>query len=75
MQGVYIPDMVHELTTQRLLTMEWVEGVRIRSAGEDPSVGRSLAREDMRLVGVSGFPLFPPTSRPLPSGSGAAFED
>ena len=61
MQGVYVPGMDHELTTQRLLTMEWVDGVRIRSAGEDPSVGRALSRDDMYLVGVSistnAFPL------------------
>ena len=44
--------MVHELTTRRVLTMEWVEGVRLRSAGEDPSAGRALNPEDMRLVGV-----------------------
>ena len=50
-------DMEHELTTQRLLTMEWVDGVRIRSAGEDPSVGRALAREDMKLVGVRAPPF------------------
>lgn len=46
--------MIHELTTRRVLTMEWVEGVRLRSAGEDSSAGRALDPEDMRLVGV-GF--------------------
>ena len=56
-QGVYIPEMVPELTTQRVLTMEWVEGVRLRSAGEDPSAGRALNPEDMRLVGVRPFHL------------------
>lgn len=46
--------MVPELTTQRVLTMEWVDGVRLRSAGEDISEGQALNPEDMRLVGVSG---------------------
>lgn len=53
-QGVFIPNMIHDLTTRRVLTMEWVDGVRLRSAGEDSSSGRALNPEDMRLVGV-GF--------------------
>lgn len=52
LQGIYIPGMLEDLTTQRVLTMEWVDGVRLRSAGEDPSVGRALDPQDMKLVGV-----------------------
>lgn len=33
MQGVYVPKMVAELTTERVLVMEWVQGNRLRSAG------------------------------------------
>lgn len=32
-QGVYVPKMVAELTTERVLVMEWVQGNRLRSAG------------------------------------------
>lgn len=52
-QGVYVPEMVHELTTERVLTMEWLDGVRLRSAGDDPSKGTLLNLEDMKLVEVS----------------------
>ena len=57
LQGVYIPSMLHELTTQRVLTMEWVDGVRLRSAGDDPSVGRALSSQDLKLVEVRPWPL------------------
>ena len=49
--------MVHELTTERVLTMEWLEGARLRSAGDSPSAGRLLQNEDMRLVGVRHFKI------------------
>lgn len=32
LEGVYVPQMYTELTTQKVLVMEWVEGERIRSA-------------------------------------------
>ena len=34
MQGVYIPKMRADLTTQKVLIMEWVDGKRLRSAGK-----------------------------------------
>ena len=34
MQGVYIPKMRADLTTEKVLIMEWVDGKRLRSAGK-----------------------------------------
>jgi hypothetical protein len=31
LDGVFVPDMYEDLTTQRVLIMEWVEGRRLRS--------------------------------------------
>ena len=34
LEGVYVPSMLPELTTRRVLVMEWVDGTRLRSAGD-----------------------------------------
>jgi len=33
LEGVFVPDMRVDLTTRRVLVMEWVDGTRLRSAG------------------------------------------
>ncbi|KAK9810297.1 hypothetical protein WJX72_008275 [[Myrmecia] bisecta] len=50
MEGVYVPDMYLDLTTERVLVMEWVEGVRLRSATQGYSAGMRL--DDLKLVEV-----------------------
>ena len=52
-QGVYVPDMILEHTTQRVLVMEWVEGRRLRRAGKNGE-GPSAAelQEDLKLVEI-----------------------
>jgi aarF domain-containing kinase len=49
-QGVYVPEMLMAYTTQRVLVMEWVEGVRLRSAGMGASA--ATRAEDLKLVDV-----------------------
>jgi predicted unusual protein kinase regulating ubiquinone biosynthesis (AarF/ABC1/UbiB family) len=52
-QGVYVPDMMVEHTTQRVLVMEWVEGRRLRregSNGQGPTPEE--LQEDLKLVEV-----------------------
>lgn len=49
-QGVYVPEMCVELTTRRVLVMEWVDGVRLRSAATGSALPRG--REDLRLVEI-----------------------
>lgn len=52
-QGVYVPDMILEHTTGRVLVMEWVEGRRLRRAGKNGE-GPSAAelQEDLKLVEI-----------------------
>ena len=49
-QGVYVPEMCAELTTRRVLVMEWVDGVRLRSAASGAALPRG--RDDLRLVEI-----------------------
>lgn len=49
-QGVYVPEMCVELTTRRVLVMEWVDGVRLRSAASGSALPRG--RDDLRLVEI-----------------------
>ena len=49
-QGVYVPEMCVELTTRRVLVMEWVDGVRLRSAATGSALPRG--RDDLRLVEI-----------------------
>ena len=41
LEGVYVPSMLPELTTRRVLVMEWVDGTRLRSAGDVVEGGNS----------------------------------
>lgn len=50
LQGVYVPEMCVELTTRRVLVMEWVDGVRLRSAAAGAALPRG--RDDLRLVEI-----------------------
>ena len=53
LQGIYAPEMLLELTTPRVLIMEWVEGQRLRRAGrngEGPS--REELQADLKLVEI-----------------------
>ncbi len=56
-QGVYVPEMLLNLTTRRVLVMEWVVGERLRSASDGvPGVqgqqGTRGSAEDLALVDV-----------------------
>lgn len=55
LEGVYVPKMVRDLTTQRVLVMEWVEGERLRTAysaaAAEPGGGAGSA-DDIRLVEI-----------------------
>ncbi|CAL8466667.1 g6203 [Coccomyxa elongata] len=53
LEGVYVPDMILEHTTGRVLVMEWVEGRRLRRAGKNGE-GPSAAelQEDLKLVEI-----------------------
>eukprot|EP00210_Caulerpa_lentillifera_P001091 g1052.t1 len=52
MKGVYVPHMFTEWTTSKILVMEWVDGVKLRS-GIESRRGSSLGnKEDLRLVDV-----------------------
>jgi aarF domain-containing kinase len=52
LDGVYVPDMVTDLTTARVLVMEWVDGDRLRTAysavggGGSPGIGSIGATSD-----------------------------
>ena len=45
-----MPEMCVELTTRRVLVMEWVDGVRLRSAATGSALPRG--RDDLRLVEI-----------------------
>ena len=47
---VFVPDMYRELTTQRVLVMEWVTGRRLRTSSEGP---HRLAGRSCWLLAVS----------------------
>jgi aarF domain-containing kinase len=48
MQGVYVPDMFTDLTTQRVLVMEWIDGTRLKSSSQ----GGQGAREELQMVEI-----------------------
>ncbi|GMH40522.1 hypothetical protein BSKO_08426 [Bryopsis sp. KO-2023] len=53
MKGVYVPKMMKEVTTAKVLVMEWVDGEKLRSgtrATED--ISRTGSLDDLRLVSV-----------------------
>ncbi len=52
-QGIYVPDMMLELTTPRVLIMEWIEGRRLRRAGKNgQGPSRAELQEDLKLVEI-----------------------
>ena len=51
-----MPGMIQEFSTGRVLTIEWLDGVRLRSAGQSPSEGQTLQPEDMKLIEVNVSP-------------------
>ncbi|KAG1672433.1 hypothetical protein FOA52_013219 [Chlamydomonas sp. UWO 241] len=54
MPEVYVPTVYSELTTTRVMTMEWIEGERLRTAGEQQAEGRTVkgSLDDLALVEV-----------------------
>ena len=48
-QGVYVPKMFTELTTPRVLIMEWVEGSRLKSSSQ---TGPRGAKEELKMVEI-----------------------
>ena len=54
LEGVYVPKMYTELTTKRVLVMEWVNGERLKASVEDSAMGRVQRnpQDDLRLVEV-----------------------
>ena len=51
-QGVYVPEMYEDMTTERVLMMEWLDGTRLRSAGDLSSGSQPRNPDDLRLVEV-----------------------
>ena len=49
MQGVYVPKMFTDLTTQRVLVMEWIEGRRLKSSSQSGPQG---AQEELKMVEI-----------------------
>ena len=45
--GVHVPEVVSELTTQRLLTMSWAEGQRIMTFADRPQADRNALAHNM----------------------------
>lgn len=50
LQGVYVPHLYTDITTQRVLVMEWVEGTRLRSGGTATDGTGNL--DDLKLVEI-----------------------
>lgn len=48
---VYVPEMVPELSSERVLTMEWIDGSKPRRGSEGGGFGGGSAA-DLRLVEV-----------------------
>jgi hypothetical protein len=54
MPNVYAPEMLPEVTTPRVLVMEWVEGVRLRSAGDSNTQVGAQEKNCCWLCGTAG---------------------
>lgn len=50
LEGVYVPHLYTDITTQRVLVMEWVEGTRLRSGGTATDGTGNL--DDLKLVEI-----------------------
>ena len=48
LQGVYVPSMYTELTTKKVLIMEWIDGTRLKSSSQ----GGQGAREELKMVEI-----------------------
>eukprot|EP00466_Bigelowiella_natans_P012016 jgi/Bigna1/85922/estExt_fgenesh1_pg.C_70026 len=46
----YIPKIHHHLTTKRVLTMEWIDGVRITDKDGVRQMGFSIPKDDVMLI-------------------------
>ena len=57
LDGVHVPPMVPSLCTRRVLVMHWVDGVRLRSAGDVVGVGEGGARAPPSLDGAADLAL------------------
>lgn len=66
---VYIPKVYRELSTRRVMTTEWIEGVRLwdKEALTSPWYGG----RGKGSPGAGGTPLPPPTAQPSPSAQAA----
>jgi len=51
MKGVYVPDMNLELTTPKVLVMEWIDGEKLRSGLESRRKSTGT-KDDLRLVDI-----------------------
>ena len=47
LQGVHVPNMYTDLTTPRVLIMEWVDGTRLRSSAQGGG-----GREELQMVEI-----------------------
>lgn len=47
LQGVYVPKMHTDITTPRVLIMEWVDGTRLRSSAQGGG-----GREELQMVEI-----------------------
>lgn len=50
MKGVYVPEMYFDLTTSKVLVMEWVDGQKLRTGTAAKEI--LTTKEDLRLVDV-----------------------
>ena len=51
MKGVYVPEMYFDFTTAKVLVMEWVDGVKLRTGTSAKALTLGTT-EDLRLVDV-----------------------
>ena len=52
-KGVHVPHMYQEITTARVLVMEWVDGVKLRTASSaERSLGTKGTNTDLKLVEI-----------------------
>ena len=59
MPEVYVPEVLTDLTTVGVMTMEWINGERLRTASISADVGEGMERiggsaDDLTLVEVCG---------------------
>lgn len=52
LEGVYVPKMYPELTTRKVLVMEWIDGVRLHTKGSSEAAATYDLADEIRLVEV-----------------------